>query len=146
MESTSLVKSSDKYYTKICLLHLANRTDKAIPLMGHSDKRSPVLQLAQTCTIFSFVTAQEHTIMVIYLCLSSNPITLDLKTSICALIVQTNNISTTTFYNKIFCTALFSLRWWVYWYESFSVFEHIAKMTKFWWNIRGFSPILGISC
>ena len=75
---------------------------------------------------------------------------LALLTSICASIVQTINIST-TLHATIFCTALFSLRWWVYWYKSFSVFEHIAKMTKFWWNfkstiqIRGFSPILVIS-
>ena len=35
-----------------------------------------------------------------------------------------------TFYNKIVCTILFSSRWWVYWYELFSVLSTLQKWQK----------------
>ena len=53
-----------------------------------------------------------------------------------------------TCYDKIVCTILFSSKWWVYWYELFSILSTLQKWQKFWWNaksiIRGFSSISGI--
>ena len=50
--------------------------------------------------------------------------------------LQIQYLNNCTCYNKIVCTILFSSRWWVYWYELFSVLSIIAKMAKFWWNTK----------
>ena len=61
-----------------------------------------------------------------YLCIKSNCI-LDLKTIASIPVVQTY-LNNRTCYDKFVCTILFSSRWWVYWYELFSVLSTLQKI------------------